>query len=414
MLLSRVLLALELNLYIPISKLEENMRQAHRMNAVTEAKFWFRKWLLPYEICQDVKSRFQAKKTEVARKTAGAAAAASSQVTPDIDAEAQNTPDSRQSYTGPIANGTNGNPNPINLNGKTPPRTDFMDNNFLHATDDCGCGGPSGFDTIQTDLYPNYDEPGRTGSYDCGGPDYGVASDDQFELMTIKEILLGKECSPMSPNQWVTSPSMHGSTGATATAASVNGGGSASAINPSGAVEQFEMRFENVDTNGDQSSRANQQAGGSSGSTASAASPNNPNRFSTHSTKSDVFTSNKFANARACYFPGLIALCRTYLEFVGVDSVTADKLNMYMDFIALRAAGKVQTNAQFIRNFIRKHPSYKRDSRVPKEAAYDMVMKAKRIGEGLEPCPEVLGPYSVPPCRPACNPFKTIEEGFDL
>jgi len=56
-LISRVLLALELNLYIPISKLEENMRTAHKMNAATEGKFWFRKWLLPYEVCSNLKER---------------------------------------------------------------------------------------------------------------------------------------------------------------------------------------------------------------------------------------------------------------------------------------------------------------------------------------------------------------------
>jgi len=76
-----------------------------------------------------------------------------------------------------------------------------------------------------------------------------------------------------------------------------------------------------------------------------------------------------------------------------------------MDFIALRACGKIQTNAQYIREFIRNHPSYKRDSKVPEDAAYDMVMQAKKIGEGLVPCPEILGPYRIPKCRPACNPF---------
>ena len=56
-LISRVLLALELNLYIPISKLEENMRTAHKMDAVTKGRFWFRKDLLP----RGVRRRMQRK-----------------------------------------------------------------------------------------------------------------------------------------------------------------------------------------------------------------------------------------------------------------------------------------------------------------------------------------------------------------
>ena len=40
-LLSRVILALDLNLYIPISKMEENMAIAHKRNAAVDEKFWF-------------------------------------------------------------------------------------------------------------------------------------------------------------------------------------------------------------------------------------------------------------------------------------------------------------------------------------------------------------------------------------
>jgi len=46
-LLSRVVLALELSLYIPISRLEENMRNAQQREAITKQKFWFRSNILP-------------------------------------------------------------------------------------------------------------------------------------------------------------------------------------------------------------------------------------------------------------------------------------------------------------------------------------------------------------------------------
>jgi len=119
----------------------------------------------------------------------------------------------------------------------------------------------------------------------------------------------------------------------------------------------------------------------------------------------------KTCGSGVCLFPGLIPLCRTYLEFIGIDSVTYSKLNDYMEFISLRAAGKIQTNAQFLREFVRSHSTYKKDSRVTQEAAYDLCLKAKRIGEGLEQCPEILGRFAsgIPVCRPGANPFKRAE-----
>jgi len=42
-LISRVLLAFKLNLYVPLSKVDANMQEAHKRDAVTEGKFWFRK-----------------------------------------------------------------------------------------------------------------------------------------------------------------------------------------------------------------------------------------------------------------------------------------------------------------------------------------------------------------------------------
>jgi glutamate--cysteine ligase catalytic subunit len=46
-LLTRVILSYDLNLYIPISKVDDNMTRAHIRNAVLDQKFWFRKNLFP-------------------------------------------------------------------------------------------------------------------------------------------------------------------------------------------------------------------------------------------------------------------------------------------------------------------------------------------------------------------------------
>jgi len=46
-LVSRVILAFGLNLYIPLSKVDENMRRAHQRDAFVNEKFWFRKHMAP-------------------------------------------------------------------------------------------------------------------------------------------------------------------------------------------------------------------------------------------------------------------------------------------------------------------------------------------------------------------------------
>jgi glutamate--cysteine ligase catalytic subunit len=46
-LLTRAILAFNLNLYMPISKVDDNMQRAQKRNAAREGKFFFRKEVLP-------------------------------------------------------------------------------------------------------------------------------------------------------------------------------------------------------------------------------------------------------------------------------------------------------------------------------------------------------------------------------
>ena len=55
------------------------------------------------------------------------------------------------------------------------------------------------------------------------------------------------------------------------------------------------------------------------------------------------------------------------------------------------------TPATWIRNYVTSHPSYRGDSVVTEEIAYDLMMTCKGIGEGTIACPELLG--SVRICR---------------
>jgi len=225
-LLSRVLLALKLNCYIPISKLEENMRIAHKKDAVLKEKFYFRKSIFPKEIVEST-----------------------SQTSTYSDSH---TPKERKSST------------------------------------------------IARDHCPLLNEE----------------NDDQYAMFTIREILLGSD------------------------------------------------------------------------------------------------SGNGKKKEKQC-FPGLIYLINLYFDFVGVDCVTRNKVQKYLDFIVKRATGELQTNAAWMRDFIRKHPAYQKDSRVTQEIAYDLCVAVKEIGEGIRECKEVLGDVIIPKCSPGANPLRHGEVHHD-
>ena len=120
----------------------------------------------------------------------------------------------------------------------------------------------------------------------------------------------------------------------------------------------------------------------------------------------ELMTINEILNGKGCYYPGLIPLCRTYLNFIGCDSVTRSKVERYLSFISARASGEILTTAQWIRQFIRSHPDYNNDSKIPASTAYDLLKTCARIGEGTLQVPELLGkchPYTR--VTPATNPF---------
>ncbi|KAJ5818106.1 hypothetical protein N7474_003697 [Penicillium riverlandense] len=78
-------------------------------------------------------------------------------------------------------------------------------------------------------------------------------------------------------------------------------------------------------------------------------------------------------------FPGLIPLVESYLNSVNVDVETRCFLARYLDLIRKRADGTLWTGARWIREFVAKHPSYKRDSVVSEEICYDLVKAVEEM-----------------------------------
>ena len=78
-------------------------------------------------------------------------------------------------------------------------------------------------------------------------------------------------------------------------------------------------------------------------------------------------------------FPGLIPLVESYLNSINVDVETRCELARYLDLIRKRASGQLWTGAKWIREFVRGHAEYKRDSVVSESVNYDLVEAVEEI-----------------------------------
>ncbi|BFZ62030.1 glutamate--cysteine ligase [Saitoella coloradoensis] len=96
-------------------------------------------------------------------------------------------------------------------------------------------------------------------------------------------------------------------------------------------------------------------------------------------------TINEIMNGKGDY-PGLLPLVETYLNSINCDVETRCELNKYLALIRKRASGELQTAATWIREFVRNHPAYKKDSVVSREINYDLIKAVEKItnGEGRE------------------------------
>lgn len=79
-------------------------------------------------------------------------------------------------------------------------------------------------------------------------------------------------------------------------------------------------------------------------------------------------------------FLGLIPLIESYLNIINVDVVTRCELTGYLRLVSRRASGELQTGATWIRDFVRAHPAYARDSVVSEAINYDLLKAAEALG----------------------------------
>lgn len=89
---------------------------------------------------------------------------------------------------------------------------------------------------------------------------------------------------------------------------------------------------------------------------------------------------------------GLIGLCKDYIA-QKTQGMARARLQLYLDFICQRSSGHLVTAAACLRSFVLQHPSYQQDSRVPAEAAHDLLKIAAELGRGERKCPSMVGDF---------------------
>lgn len=96
-----------------------------------------------------------------------------------------------------------------------------------------------------------------------------------------------------------------------------------------------------------------------------------------------LMTIDEIMNGRQDEFVGLIPLIESYLNTVNVDVVTRCELAKYLSLVSKRASGELQTGARWIREFVRGHPDYRKDSAVSQRINYDLIKAVEALGCGM-------------------------------
>lgn len=86
-----------------------------------------------------------------------------------------------------------------------------------------------------------------------------------------------------------------------------------------------------------------------------------------------------FNGSPAHRYLGLLPTMNKYLDSLHMDYDTRRQLDEYLLFIKKRSKGELMTPARWIRNFVRDHPDYKRDSLVPPRTTYDLINEMDHI-----------------------------------
>mmetsp|Transcript_34783 Transcript_34783/g.68217 ORF Transcript_34783/g.68217 Transcript_34783/m.68217 type:complete len:664 (+) Transcript_34783:60-2051(+) len=90
---------------------------------------------------------------------------------------------------------------------------------------------------------------------------------------------------------------------------------------------------------------------------------------------------------------GLNHCIRRHLNDIGCQGPTRDRLETYLQFVGMRASGKLMTTAAWMRKQVLEHPDYKGDSVVSEAICYDLMKRCIEVSNGTALAPELLGAF---------------------
>ncbi|KAF5370723.1 hypothetical protein D9758_001829 [Tetrapyrgos nigripes] len=104
----------------------------------------------------------------------------------------------------------------------------------------------------------------------------------------------------------------------------------------------------------------------------------------------EEMTMDEIMNGKGDHFPGLLGLVSAYVDTLDVEEEALSKIRAYLDLVKRRSNGSLLTAATWIRNFVRSHPAYGKDSVVSQEINYDLLVAVDEIERGVRSAPGLL------------------------
>lgn len=98
-----------------------------------------------------------------------------------------------------------------------------------------------------------------------------------------------------------------------------------------------------------------------------------------------------FNGSRKHNFVGILPLVHTYISNTESCPKMKAILNRYWSLLSKRASGELKTPAAYWRQFVESHPSYKQDSKVPKDVIYEICKQSAAVGNGSVSISELTG-----------------------
>ncbi|THV05006.1 glutamate-cysteine ligase catalytic subunit [Dendrothele bispora CBS 962.96] len=104
----------------------------------------------------------------------------------------------------------------------------------------------------------------------------------------------------------------------------------------------------------------------------------------------EEMTMDEIMNGKSDRFPGLLGLVEAYVDTLDVEAEDLAKIRSYLNLVRDRSNGTLLTAATWIRNFVRSHPAYAKNSVVSQEINYDLLVAVDEIERGARSASDLL------------------------